>query len=114
MERKMYRLTEKDLAKCAQIAQTAALKRQHADTNKVRLGKKYGLECRDAALYALKGNPEYMRGIWQARIDRANGLDYSEERNEGAYNLGYYRGWTNYESDLGGGMHVPSEYLQEA
>lgn len=45
---------------------------------------------------------EYQMGLWQGRVDRARGLDYSEERNENTYNLGYYRGYTSYESNRRG------------
>ena len=50
----------------------------------------------------MKGTAEYQRGLWQGRVDRANGLDYSEERSETTYNLGYYRGYTEYESNRRG------------
>jgi hypothetical protein len=36
---------------------------------------------------------EYSQGCWQGKLDRASGLEYSEERNENVYNLGYYRGY---------------------
>lgn len=45
---------------------------------------------------------EYQQGLGQGRVDKANGLIYSEERNENAYNLGYYRGYTEYESNRRG------------
>lgn len=111
MTRVMYQLTEKQIQKCQQAAQAAINRRAYADANKVKLGKRYPIECRNAGADALKGDTEYQRGIWQARIDRANGLEYAEERLESAYNLGYYRGWMDYESNLRGGMEVPQQYL---
>lgn len=41
-------------------------------------------------------------GLWQGRVDAARGLDYSEERSENTFNLGYYRGYTEYESNRRG------------
>jgi hypothetical protein len=114
MSRVMYQLTEKELKKLQGKAEAAQKRREWADANKKKLGKRYGIECRNAGADALKGDPEYQRGIWQARIDKARGLEYSEDRLESAYNLGYYRGWSNYESDLKGGLVIPQEYLQEA
>ena len=110
MDRKMYQLTEKQAASLNRDRRAmpsdddikARAKREH---------KSWGLLKRDITLALLKTDPEYVRGIWQARVDRANGLDYSEERNESAYNLGYYRGYTDYESHYRGGMRVPAEYL---
>lgn len=113
MSRVMYQLTEKQIEKCRKEAEFAQNRRDRADANKEKLGKKYGLECRAAGADALKGDVEYQRGIWQARIDKANGLEYSEERLESAYNLGYYRGWSNYDSDKRGGLVIPQEYLAQ-
>ena len=107
----MYQLSEKQIEKANKEAKWAANRRAEADANKAKLGKKYGLICRQIGADALKGDTEYQRGIWQARIDKANGLEYSEERLESSYNLGYYRGWMNYESDLKGGVVIPQEYL---
>lgn len=45
---------------------------------------------------------EYQMGLWQGRVDAARGIEYSEERNENTYNLGYYRGYTEYESNRRG------------
>jgi len=112
MTRKIYTLTEKDLQKCKKNAEIAAQMRSEADANKEKLKKRYGLKCRDAAAAALKGDPEYFRGIWQGRIDFANGLKYSEERSDSAYNLGYYRGYTDCERDIRGGLVIPAEYLE--
>lgn len=62
----------------------------------------WGIRKRDWMLAALNTHPDYHRGIWQGRLDAANHLAYSEERNDSAYNLGYYRGYTNYASDVRG------------
>lgn len=51
----------------------------------------------------MKNTTEYQRGIWQGRVDCAQGLPYGEERNEKTYNLGYYRGYTEYQSHGTGG-----------
>ncbi len=111
MTRVIYQLTEKNLAKCTPQGRRAQDRRDKADENKVKLGRKYGLECRAAARDALKADPEYQRGLWQGRIDAANDLNYHEERLEKAYNMGYHAGYTGYESDLNGGLVIPSQYL---
>ena len=64
--------------------------------------KPWGLLKRDWILNEMKFHPEYLRGVWQGRVDAARGLGYSEERNENTYNLGYYRGYTDYESNRRG------------
>lgn len=102
--RRRYVLSDKELKKARDFARMALEKRAWADANKKRLGKRYPLECREAGLQALKGDPEYLRGMGQGRLDRAMGLAYSEERTNSAYNLGYYRGYVDYEHDVRGGL----------
>jgi hypothetical protein len=64
----------------------------------------WGLVKRDwlSASRDAKNSYEYQMGIWQGRVDAVRGMDYSEERNEKTYNIGYYRGYTNLQSDLRG------------
>jgi len=62
----------------------------------------WGMGKRDWILSNMTQTREYQMGIWQGRVDAARGLDYSEERNENTYNLGYYRGYTDYESNRRG------------
>jgi len=110
MDRKMYQLTEKQLANLNRM-QHEMPSNDDIKARAKRERKPWGILKRDITLGLLKTNPEYVRGIWQARVDQANGLDYSEERTESSYNLGYYRGYTDYESHCRGGMRVPAEYL---
>ena len=109
MARKMYQVPEKKL-KNLRLMVLPTDEEFKARAKKER--KPWGILKRDFVKAQLKRDPEYVRGIWQGRIDKANGLDYAEERNESAYNLGYYRGYTNYESDSRGGMRIPAEYLE--
>lgn len=109
MERKIYQLTAKQIEKHEQSIQSAPVampadeefkatwKRQHH-------GKVTGWGMGKAAWIVnnMKFDAEYTRGLWQGRVDKANGLDYSEERSEKNYNLGYYRGYTEYESNRKG------------
>jgi len=62
----------------------------------------WGILKRDFVLSQMTQTREYQMGLWQGRVDKARGLPYSEERNENTYNLGYYRGYTNYESNRRG------------
>jgi len=105
MERKIYELTEKQIAKAIAVRfelpsdeeiKTRWSKQHHGKTTG------WGMMKRDLANAQLKGDTEYQRGIWQGRVDKARELDYSEERNEKSYNLGYYRGYTDYESNRNG------------
>lgn len=105
MERRMYQLTEKQLRDADRYT-------GHMPTDdeiKARWAKSHhgkttgwGMLKRNIALSNLTCSAEYVRGLWQGRVDKANGLDYSEQRNDNAYNLGYHRGYTEYESNRGG------------
>lgn len=102
MERKMYELTERQIEK----ARRAHFEMPSDDEIKARWAKRHGGKVsgwgmlkRDLALAQLKGDIEYQRGLWQGRVDKARGVPYSEERNENSFNLGYYIGYTEYESN---------------
>lgn len=106
MERKMYEPTEKQLEKwnawdTAQIPTDDEFK---AMWKKSHHGKVtgWGMGKRQWIISAMSGTKEYQMGIWQGRVDKARGLEYSEERNENTYNLGYFRGYTEYESNRRG------------
>jgi len=65
----------------------------------------WGLKKRDWVLSNMTSTRDYQEAIWQGRVDFLQGLDYqADESNENAsaYNLGYYRGYVNCMSDLGG------------
>lgn len=101
MERKIYQPTEKQEQKWEKFEQLNPMPSD--DEIKAHSGKKpWGLVKRDMILARMVSTREYQIGIWQARLDKLCGLDYSEERNENTYNLGYYRGYVNFESDWNG------------
>ena len=62
----------------------------------------WGIGKRDWILSNMTRTREYQMGLWQGRVDKARGLGYSEEHNENTYNLGYHRGYTEYESNRRG------------
>lgn len=64
--------------------------------------KPWGLVKRNWITSQMTCTPEYQRGLGQGRVDMANGLEYSEERSASAYNLGYYKGYTEYVSNRRG------------
>lgn len=104
--RVMYQPTEKQVEKWARLT---ALPMPSDDEIKARWKKAHhgklagwGMLKRDLAIQALRNTPEYQSGIWQGRVDAARGLPYSEERNDGSYNLGYHEGYTGYESNRRG------------
>lgn len=107
-DRMMYQPTEKQLSQWGQpgtwelkIPSDDELKAQWKKTHH---GKEtgWGMGKKNYILGVMTGSYEYQLGIWQGRVDAARGLEYAEERNENTYNLGYYRGYTNYQSDFRG------------
>jgi len=106
MERKMYEMTERQIQNWARMSvpQMPADEEFQAMWKKAHHGKVsgWGMGKRNWIVSEMKNTREYQMGIWQGRVDAARGLDYSEERNDNTYNLGYYRGYTNYQSDMHG------------
>ncbi len=106
MERKMYEPTTKQEAKWGAFTAPEMPSNEWFQERwkKDHHGKLtgWGMGKRDFVLRHMTSTREYQSGIWQGRVDRARGLPYSEERNENTYNLGYHRGYTNFESDCGG------------
>jgi len=117
MERKMYQMTEKQAARfantptqeqidvrVAEIRSGVSDEQFKADWKRRHHGKVtgWGMEKAQTIINLLQGTIEYQRGIWQGRVDKARGLDYTEERLEKSYNLGYYRGYNEYESNRRG------------
>ena len=119
MERKMYQFSESKIKQFKKQgkrtwdeveleievirsgAKDESLKQWWASTHH---GSTKGWGMRKAQLVEdlMRGTIEYQQGIWQGRVDAANGLEYSEERLEKAYNLGYYQGYVGYESNRRG------------
>jgi len=101
MERKQYTLTQQQIEKIKLAGwQMPSDNEIKAIAHKKR--RPWGLVKRDLALEGLKYDLEYLLGIWQGRVDKARGFDYSKERKSSSYNLGYHRGYCNYESDRRG------------
>ena len=112
MERKMFTPTAKQEAKFQKMYQAyedaAAAIPSDAEIKviwaRAHGGKTTGWGMKKATLIEnnMTFTRPYQMGIWQGRVDKARGLAYSEERNENLYNLGYYRGYTEYESNRKG------------
>lgn len=116
MERKLYSLTEKQTEK-AERAIANPVQMPSDETFKAR-GKKerkpWGILKRDWVKANMSTTADYQQGLWQGMVDKANGVEYSldalsassrqniEERNDSTYNMGYYIGWNNYESNRKG------------
>jgi len=62
----------------------------------------WGILKRDWIVSNMKMTVEYQTGLGQGRVDKANGLNYTDDRPTSAYNLGYYRGYVEYESNRKG------------
>jgi len=106
MDRKMYQPTQSQETKWANLSlaplpgddEFKALwaKSHHGKTTGWGMGKRTWIVSN------LKNSRDYQMGLWQGRVDAARGLEYSEERSDNTYNLGYYRGYAEYESNRGG------------
>lgn len=104
MDRKIYQPTEKQLKNWA-IFDERAGEMPSDDEFKARAKKEHkpwGILKRDYIVRQMSKTSKYQLGLWQGRVDKLRGLDYSEERSENTYNLGYYRGYVNFDSDWGG------------
>lgn len=106
MDRKMYQPTANQERRWAQFTAPTMPSDEEFQMRwaKSHHGKvtSWGMGKRDWVLSQMTQSREYQMGIWQGRVDAARGLEYSEERNENTYNLGYYRGYTEYESNRRG------------
>lgn len=108
MERKMYEPTKNQERKWSELESRQAEMPTDAEFKarwaKCHHGKEqgWGIGKRNWILTNMTKSREYQMGLWQGRVDRARGLDYSEERNENTYNLGYHRGYSEYESNRRG------------
>ncbi len=95
MERKIFEPTEKQIEKWSRFNPTMPSDEEFKARGK-KEHKPWGIIKRNHILTNMTMSAEYQRGLWQGRVDKARGLEYSEERNENTYNLGYYRGYTDY------------------
>lgn len=110
MDRKVYEPTEKQLKTWAELQKIEIPSDEMFKTRwaKSHRGKQtgWGLGKRDWIIHNLSNCREYQTGLWQGRVDKACGLDYQDksvdDENANSYNLGYYRGYTDYVSDRHG------------
>lgn len=102
MTRKMYEPTQSQIAKWARSESSEMPSDEEFKARGKRERRPWGIIKRDYILSKMAASADYQRGIWQGRVDKARGLEYSEERNDNTYNLGYYRGYTEYESNRRG------------
>lgn len=106
MNRKMYEPTQNQLRKwndfeAPEMPSDEQFKKLWAKKHRGKTAG-WGMMKRDWILSEMTKTQDYQMGIWQGRVDAANGLEYSEERSDTAYNLGYHRGYTNFASDFRG------------
>ena len=106
MERKMYEPTEKQIAKWNSLTPSAMPSDEDfkASWKHAHGGKEtgWGMGKRNWIVSNMKNSAEYQLGIWQGRVDKARGLAYQEKEAVKTFNLGYYRGYTEYESNRKG------------
>ena len=97
MDRQIFKPTEKQTKKWADMEFAMPADEEiKSEFARAHHGKTagWGMLKSKYATSALAASPEYQQGLWQGKLDRCNGLDYSEERNDKSYNLGYYRGYS--------------------
>lgn len=106
MERKNYEPTEKQIEKWNKFAapQMPSDDEFKAQWKKSHHGKEtgWGMVKRNWIISSMSQSMDYQMGIWQGRVDAARGIEYAEVDEDKAYNLGYYRGYTNFTSDTRG------------
>jgi len=113
MDRKIYQPTKNQERKWAKFDSVEMPSDDKFRARGEKEHKPWGILKRDYVLSRMTQTREYQIGLWQGRADRAAGLDYSEERNENTYNLGYYRGYTGYESDRRGWDAATRQQFEE-
>jgi len=93
MERKLYKLTDGNKKKITVNPEDIDnLVSEYSKS--LKSSKKKGLMVLDYKLKLMAKTEDYILGCWQGKLDKSSGLEYSEERNDNFYNLGYYRGYT--------------------
>lgn len=102
MDRKMYEPTKNQERKWAKFTEHTLPSDEHFQERGRKEHRPWGIIKRDYVLSNMTQTCEYQIGLWQGRVDAARGLEYSEDRNENTYNLGYYRGYNGYESNRRG------------
>ena len=102
MSRKLYEPTAKQIEKWA-LADSKAAAMPTDDEFKLQWAKEHhgkekgwGMAKKNWILRQMSNTTEYQTGIWQGRVDCATGFGYAEKKTDTAYNLGYYRGYTEY------------------
>lgn len=96
MTRKMYEPTKNQERKWAQfnsieMPTDEQFKARWAKSHHGKI-KGWGIGKRNFISSIMTRSRQYQLGIWQGRVDKARGLDYSERRGDNnTYNLGYYR-----------------------
>lgn len=110
MDRKMYEPTERQEQKWAALTpvEMPTDDEFRANWKRSHHGKLagWGMGKRDWILNNMKATREYQMALWQGAVDAARGISYQHEaltdENMNCYNLGYYRGYTGYQSNRRG------------
>ena len=124
MERKIYEPTAKQLEKWT-IADSKTVDMPTDEEFKFQWAKEHhgkvkgwGMAKKSWILSRMSNTSGYQRGIWQGRVDCATGFGYAEKKTDSAYNLGYYRGYTEYEKqatrgwDAAQAVEFKSKYVE--
>jgi len=95
MKRRMYKLTKSNEKKIVTEPNDIdkLVSRFDEKKSEYKTGQMFGMAKRDYKCALIAGTRDYIIGCWQGKLDNVEGLEYSEERNDKYYNLGYYRGY---------------------
>ena len=114
MRRKLYQPTDKQVENWSNYPEFKMPEDSYFKdpANRTRRNKRtpWGLFKRDW-LASQTNYREYQEGLWQGRVDAVCKLEYQEKTDDPLYNIGYYRGYTQCESNLGGFDQATRERL---
>ena len=121
MERKIYEPTAKQLEKWT-LADNKVVAMPSDEEFKAQWAKEHhgkergwGMAKKNWILGQMSNTSEYQTGIWQGRVDCATGFGYAEKKTDSAYNLGYFRGYTEYgkQGTKGWDRTQATEFIQK-
>ena len=98
MERIIYTATPEQLKSWASYVHPVIPSDDVLKQQGKRIGRPWSLIKKDLCKELTIGSPEFQKGMWQGRVDRARGLGYVEH-GKGAYQKGHYFGYNGYQKD---------------
>jgi len=95
MERKIYKITEKQEKRLNPISENEKIELlEKFNEKKTELGKKFGLLKRNYASSLQRQTTDYIQGCWQGKLDNCSGIKYQPKTDNKNQNAGYYTGYS--------------------